>query len=177
MANCTSLAHCFMLVHKRAALLCVTLKAGFVWAEERKSAAFECLLNIRRRAFKGDPLVRVVTITAAHFPFGHRMMMRQLELRANVQVTLKARFGGLSWIDNRPRSAPGLDVQTPRPVARLAAHVSGVFAFCLQSRVSGCPEIAHDLFVACRAFLRANKLPARDVGRRKDRSASRAAGK
>src|SRR5439155_12994329 len=111
------------------------------------------------------------------FPFGHRMMMRQMELGANVQVTLKPRFGGLSWIDNSHRSAPGLDMQTPLPVARLTAHASGFFAFCLQSRVSGCPEIAHDWFVACRAFLRANKLPARDVGRRKDRSASRAAGK
>src|SRR6266478_9601977 len=168
MANCTSLAHCFMLVHKRAALLCVTLKAGFVWAEERKSAAFECLLNIRRRAFKGDPLVRVVTIIAAHFPFGHRMMMRQLKLRANIQVTLKASFGGLSWIDDRARSAPRFDMQTPGPMAGLAPHVLGVFAFCLQSRVRGCSKIANDLFVARGAFLRADKLRARNIGRREN---------
>ncbi len=32
MANYTSLANCFMLVHKRAALLCVTLETGFVSA-------------------------------------------------------------------------------------------------------------------------------------------------
>jgi hypothetical protein len=76
MANCATLAHCFMLVHKWAALLCVTLKASLVSAEERKPAAFECLLNIRCRAFNGDPLVRVVTVAATHFPFGHRMMMR-----------------------------------------------------------------------------------------------------
>jgi hypothetical protein len=40
MANCTSLAHCFMFVHKRTALLCVTLKASLVSAQEAKAAAF-----------------------------------------------------------------------------------------------------------------------------------------
>jgi hypothetical protein len=75
--------------------------------------------------------VRVVTIAAAHFPFGHGMMMRQLELRANVQVTLKARFWRLSRIDNGAGSATGFNVQAPRPVARLAAHVFGVYTFCL----------------------------------------------
>jgi hypothetical protein len=44
-------------------------------------------------------------------------------------------------------------VQTPGPVAGLAPHVLGVFTFCFQSRVGGCSEIAHDLFVAGRAFL------------------------
>ena len=118
-----------------------------------------------------------MTIVAAHLAFGHGVMVRQLECHANIQVTLKASFGGLSWIDDRARSAPRFDMQTPGPMAGLAPHVLGVFAFCLQSRVSGCPEIAHDLFVACRAFLRADELRARNAGRRKDRSASRAAGK
>ena len=67
-----------------------------------------------------------------------------------------------------PAPAAGFDVQTPRSVARLAAHVRDLlwsfaaafcaaltydYLFCLQSRVSGCSEIAHDLFVTGRAFL------------------------
>ena len=118
-----------------------------------------------------------MTIVAAHLAFGHGVMVRQLECRANVQVTLKASFGGLSWIDDRARSAPRFDMQTPGPMAGLAPHVLGVFAFCLQSRVRGCSKIANDLFVARGAFLRADKLRARDAGRSKNCAVSRAAGK
>ena len=75
-ANSTSLAHCFMLIDERAALLRVTLKASFVSAQETEAAAFECLLNVRRCAFKCDPFVWIVTVAATHFPFRYRMMMR-----------------------------------------------------------------------------------------------------
>jgi hypothetical protein len=75
-ANSTSLANCFMFIDERAALLCVTLKASFVSAQESEAAAFECLLNVRRRTFKCDPLVWVVTVAATHFPFRYRMMVR-----------------------------------------------------------------------------------------------------
>jgi len=67
-------------------------------------------------------------------------------------VTLETSVRRFSRIDDRPSAAAGLNVQTPRPVARFAAHVFGIFSFCLQPRVSGCPEVAHDLFVAGRAF-------------------------
>jgi len=153
MANCTSLPHCFMLIHKRAPLLCVTLEAGLVWAQESKAAAFECLLNIRRHTLGRDPLVRLVTIGAAHFAFWHRMVMGQLERRANVQMTLETRFRRFPRIDDCVRRAAAFYVQTPRPVTGFAAHVLGVFTFCLKSRVRGCPEIARDLFVASRTFL------------------------
>jgi hypothetical protein len=166
-----------MLVHKRAALLCVTLKAGLISAQEAKAGAIECLLNIRCCAFNCDPLVRVVTVAATHFPFGHRMMMRQLELCANIQMTLKARFRRLSRIYDRASSTAGFDMQTPWPVTRLAAHVLGVFTFCLQSRVRGCSEIAHDLFVAGCAFFRADELRAWDAGRSENRSVGSAARK
>jgi len=167
MADGATLAHRLMLVDKRAALLRVTLEAGLVFAQERKTAGFEFLLNVRRRALDRDAFVHFMTIRAAHFAFQHRMVVRQCERCANFEVTLETGFRRLSWIDDRTRPAPGFDVQTPRPVARLAAHVRGLlwsFAtlcaglthndlFCLQSRVSGCSEIAHDLFVTGRAFL------------------------
>ena len=68
-------------------------------------------------------------------------------------MTLETGVGRLSWIDDRARSAASFDVQTPGSVARLAAHVLCVFPFRFESRVSGGPEVAHDLFVAGRAFL------------------------
>jgi hypothetical protein len=137
-----------------------------------------------------------VTIGAAHFAFRHGVMVRQLERRANFQVTLETGLRRFSWIDNRTSAASRFDVQTPRAVAGLAAHIRDLFyscalcftpfsaaclydfAFlCLQSRVSGGSEIAHDLFVARRAFLRADELRAGDTGRSENGTVRRAAGK
>jgi hypothetical protein len=95
------------------------------------------------------------------------MVVRQLERRANFQMTLETGLRRLFWIDNRTSSAARFDMQTPGPVARFAAPVRNLLwsfaALCaslthddlfrLQSRVGGCSEIAHDLFVAGRAFL------------------------
>jgi len=131
MADSATLTHRLVLVHPWAALLCVTLKAGFVSAQESKAAGFKSLLNVCRRSFKRGPFVRFMAIAAAHLAFRYWMMMRQLERRANIQVTLETCFRRLPWIDNGATAPAGLDVQTPGPVARLAAHVLGVFAFCL----------------------------------------------
>ena len=153
MAHHAPLTHRLVLIDKWAALLCVTLEAGFVSAQKSKPAGSELLLNICRGALVRDPFVRLMAIAAAHLALGHRMMMRQLKCRANVQVTLETSVRRLSRIDDRARSAASFDVQTPRTVTRLAAHVLCICPFRLQSRVSGCPEVAHDLFVARRAFL------------------------
>ena len=90
MANGAALPQCLMLIHKRAALLCVTFEARFVSAQESKTACFQLLLNICRSAFDRDAFVYLMTIRAAHFAFGHRVMVRQRKCRANFQVTLKA---------------------------------------------------------------------------------------
>ena len=103
--------------------------------------------------------------------------MRQRERGAHIQVTLETSVRRLSRIDDRARAASSLDVQTAGPVARLAAHVLCVFSFCLQPRMSGCPEVAHNLFMAGRAFLRADELRAGNAGRSKNCAARRTAGK
>ena len=90
MADGATLAHRLVLIYKRAALLRVTLEAGFVCAEERKATGFELLLNISLPAFDCDALVQLVTIAAAHFAFQHRMVVRQCERCANFEVTLEA---------------------------------------------------------------------------------------
>src|SRR6476620_5550310 len=153
MASDTTLAHCLVLIDEWAPLLCVTFEAGFVSGQESKAAGSELLLNVCRSALGGDPFVRFMAIAAAHLALGHRMMVRQLKCRADFQVTLETSVRRLSRIDDRARSATSFDVQTPGPVTRLAPHVLCVFPFRLQSGVSGCTEVAHDLFVARRAFL------------------------
>ena len=77
MANDTTLTHCLVLIDKWAALLCVTLEAGFVSAQKSKAAGSELLLNICRGALGRDPFVRLMAIAAAHLALEHRMMMRQ----------------------------------------------------------------------------------------------------
>ena len=177
MANDTTLTHCFVFINKRAALLCVTLEAGFVSGHESKAAGLELLLNVCRGALGRDPFVRFMAIATAHLALGHRMVMRQRERCANFQMTLETGVRRLSRIDDRARSAASFDVQTPGTVTRFATHVLCVFPFRLQTSVSGCPEVAHDLFVAGRAFLRADELRARDAGRRENCSTGRTAGK
>jgi hypothetical protein len=84
MADHTTLTHRLVLIYKWAALLCVTLEAGFVSAQKSKAAGLERLLNICRSALGRDPFVRLMAIAAAHLAFKHRMMMRQLKRCANV---------------------------------------------------------------------------------------------
>jgi hypothetical protein len=191
MTNGAALPQCLMLIDKWAALLCVTLEARFVSAQESKTAGFKRLLNVCLPTFDCDSLVHLVTIGAAHFAFRNGVMMRQLERGANFQVTLKTGFRRLSWIDNRTSAAAGFHVQTPRPVARFTAHVRDLFwsfaafcagltddnLFCLEPRMGRCPEIARDLFVTRGAFFRADKLCAGNTGRSENRSVGCAAGK
>ena len=92
-------------------------------------------------------------------------------------MTLETGVRRFARIDDRAFSAASLNVQTPGTMARFAAHVLGVVTLCLEASVSGCPEVAHDLFVTRRAFLRADELRARDAGRSDNCSARRAAGK
>jgi hypothetical protein len=153
MTDAAPLLYCLMWVNPGTSLLCVTLEARFVSAEESETAGFERLLNVCRRSFGGDAFVRLMTIAAAHLAFEDRMVMRQSERCANVQVALETSLRRLAWVYDSARAATGLHVQTPRTMARLAPHVLGVFTFRLQSRVGGCAEIAHNLFVAGRAFL------------------------
>jgi hypothetical protein len=191
MTDGATLSQCFVLVHERTALLRVTLEARFVSAQESKTAGFELLLNVRWSAFDRDAFVHFVTIGAAHFAFRHGVMVRQLKCRANFQMTLETGFRGLSGINNRASSAACFDMQTPWAVARFAPHIHGLlrsFAalcaglthddlLCLQSRVGGCSEVAHNLFVTGGALFRANKFRTRNTGWSENCAVCRAAGK
>jgi len=77
MTDGASLAHRLVLINKWAALLRVTLEAGFISAQKSKAASFERLLNVCRRALGRDPFVRLMAIAATHLTLEHRMVMRQ----------------------------------------------------------------------------------------------------
>lgn len=195
MANRATLPQCLVFIDERTSLLRMTFEARFVFTHERKTPCFEGLLNVCRRAFNRDTFVHLVTISAAHFAFRDRMVMRQRERSANFQVTLETSLGRLSWIDDGTSAAAGFHVQTSRPVARFTAHVrdlllsfAALFAafsaalgydylFRLQSRVGGRSEVAHDLLMAGGAFFRADKFRSWDAWWRENCSVGRAAGK
>jgi hypothetical protein len=117
MTNSATLPQCLMLIHKRSALLCVTLETGFVFAQVREAASFEFLRNIGRSAFDRDAFVHFVTIRAAHFAFEHGMVMRQCERCTDFEVTLETRFRRLSRIYDGACAATRCDVQTSGAVA------------------------------------------------------------
>ena len=164
-------AHRFVLKDKRAALRGMTLETSLVVAEQGGAAALEALRQIRAAAFDGIAFVRVVAIRAADFAFEHRMMMRQLEFRADLHVALKTRGRRFSRIDNRAFLAAALDVEAARSVTRFAADVFGVVALRLQARMRRGRETFGDRFVAGRAFFRADKLGARNARRSEDGAA------
>ncbi len=77
MTDGAPLPHRLVLINKWAALLRMTLEAGLVFAQERKAAGFEFLLNICRRTLGGNPFVWFMAIAAAHLALEHWMMMWQ----------------------------------------------------------------------------------------------------
>jgi hypothetical protein len=165
MADHAALTHRLVLVHKGTALRGVALEASLVSTQESETAASERLLNVGAAAFDRDALMRVVTIGAAHFAFQHRMVVRQLELCPDFQVTLETSFRRLPRINDRMGRATALDVQTARAVAPLAAHVLCILSLRLQSRVRCGTKVAHDLFMAGPTFLGSDELRARDARR------------
>ena len=87
-----ALAHTLMLKNKWPALCGVALEAGFVATQEGDAAAFECLLDICRRAFDRHSHVRIMAISTTDLAFQNWMMMRKLETRPHLEVALETCF-------------------------------------------------------------------------------------
>ena len=156
---------------ERTALRSVALKAGFVLTEQGGAAALELLGEIRPSAFDGVALMRVVAIGATHLAFEHRMVMRQIEFRVDLQMALETGRRRSAWIDDQLAVAAAFHVQASRSMTRFAADVFGVGAFRLQARMGRRRESFRDCFVTGGAIFRADKFSARDARRRKDGAA------
>lgn len=119
-AGGAAFAHRLVLENKWPTLRCVTLPAGFSLNRGGKWPAVS-----------GVPFVRIMAIVARYFPFEHRMMVRQVELPAFVEMTLKANLGILARVDDRIKRATALVVQTAGAMTRFATGVVKVWTFRL----------------------------------------------
>lgn len=79
-----------MFENERPALRSVALEAGVVLAQQGRATTFDGLRGVRAAADYGVPLVRIMAIGATHSAFEDGVMMRQLKLGADFQVTLEA---------------------------------------------------------------------------------------
>ena len=86
------------------------------------------------------------------------MAIRQLKLRAHVQVTLETGLRGPPRVDDQVRRAATLRVQTSRTMAGLTSSVGRVCSRRFQPRMSGGAEVTNDLFVTIRTFFRPDEL-------------------
>ena len=167
-----TLAERFMFINERTALGGMALETGLILTQESEAAALDRLLQVGPPTFYRRPLVRVMAVRATHPAFEHRMTMRQLKLRPHFLVTLKASLGRFSGIDNRVRRAAALDMQAPRPMARLTADVLGVLARSFQARVGRGAEVARYFLMTFGAFFRADELRAGDLRRSNNATAA-----
>ena len=70
--------------------------------------------------------MRIVAVDAIHLSLTHWVMLRQVELRMDVEMTTEARLRIAARIHDESFPA-GCDVLAPGPVARLATDASGLF--------------------------------------------------
>src|SRR5438552_9112602 len=110
-----------VLINERPELHRMALAAGFVFGKQGSPS------RLHRRS-----LVRVVTVRATYLAFEHRMMVRQVELSALVQMTLKAGFRRFARVDDGVARTTRLIVHAAGTVAGLAAGVLGVVPRRLQ---------------------------------------------
>lgn len=162
MAGVAALAQRFVFENKWPPLHGVALETGLVRAGYFRSSA------LHRRAF-----VWIVAIRAAHLPFQDRVVMRQRELRADIQMALETGLGRFFRIHDRARAAPAAHVQTARTVTRLAADFLFAVSLRFQTRMGRGVEIAGDGLMARLATFRSGKLSPGDAGRRDERARRR----
>jgi len=111
-ANRTAFSQRFVFVDYRPALFPMALRATFIQASHGQAA----------RGFHDVHAVRVMAMHAIQFAFDHRVMLRQVELRVDFQMTREARRGIASRIDNEfAAPAARSDVFAPSAMARFTA--------------------------------------------------------
>ena len=102
--------------HKGAGLFPMTGGATLVVARQRQAAG----------GLQDIATMWIVTLHAIHPAFEDWMMLRQVELRMDVEMTTEARLRIAARIHDESFPA-GCDVLAPGPVARLATDASGLF--------------------------------------------------
>ncbi len=128
-ARCATLAHGLMFEHMRPPLSVVALETGFIFRKKAGSATCNRV-----------PPMGVVTIGAGQM-LRDRMMMRQIECAADIQVTLKTNIRRFFRIDDERDVPARFTMQAPRSVARFAACLERIGTGCHQPGMARGPEI------------------------------------
>jgi len=128
MTSHAALTHSLVLEHERASLGSMAFETRFVSAKESHPAAPEFLMKSGATALNRVAFVRIVTIGAIHLVLENRMMMRQLKLRAYLQVALETGVRISMRINDVAPSTARLHVFASRAVTRFASHRLRVLA-------------------------------------------------
>lgn len=165
MAGHASFAERFVFEGKRSGLLAVALRAGFVQSRHRQSSG----------GFEDIASMGIVALRAVHVILDQGMVIGQLELGLNVEVTLKT--GG--WVFARvrnelPSSASGRDMFAARSMAGFATRHPGPFQIVpVQPPVRACRKKARDVCVTIDAGAVSNEHGAVDLRRFNSRAGER----
>jgi hypothetical protein len=115
-----------MLKNKGPGLVLMALGAALVLLRHSQAAS----------RFENVPAMRIMTVNATHVAFDDRVVLREIELALNVQMTLKTRLGVSAGIDNELSPTAGTDVFTAGTVAGFTAALPGQGRiFRIQTRV------------------------------------------
>lgn len=167
MTNGASFTHGFVFENHRACLRLVTTRAALILSRHRQAA-----LGLENVA-----PVRVMAIHAIHESFHDGMVLRQTELRLDVQMALETGGRLFAWVNDEGSRAAGPNMFAARPVAGFAAALpSHGRAFDVQARVGAGREFPEDIAVAIGAGLVADVVRAGNGKRRHSRGRTRCAG-
>ena len=107
-ADSAAFPQCLMFKNEWPGLFTMTLRATLVEPGHRQTAA----------RFENIAPMGIMALHAIHPPLDDRMMLRQIEFRVRLQMTLKTGSRIFSRIDNKSGvSAPGLNVFAAWPMA------------------------------------------------------------
>jgi hypothetical protein len=120
----------------RAALGLMALHARLIFRQQGSTPA----------ADRVSP-VRLMTSTAAHSPFQHRVPVWQSKLGPQIGMTMKAALRIAIGIHQGPCGAARFDMDTGRSVTRLAAHIGRVGSVRDQPGVSRARKMFRDTVV------------------------------
>lgn len=151
-----TLAQRFVLKDHGPGLCLVTTRAAFVLPSHCEAT---CRLE-------DVAAVRVVAIHAIHEAFSHRMMLRQIEFRLDVEMALETGVRFFAGVDNEGGAAAGADMFAARSVAgfttALPRHSR---ALNMQARMRAGGKFADDVGVAIGAGLVADVVCAGNLKR------------
>lgn len=156
MTNHAAFTQGFMLVKPGPRLFPMAFGASLIHPRETsgrpcpKRGAMRCLENVRP--------VRIVALHAIHPPFKHRMVLRQFELRVNIEVAIEAGLRFTPGIDDEFPPPARLRVQARRPMTGLAPSRLAVGrSLDAQPRMRTGRKSARELDVTLDATFIANK--------------------